>query len=285
MHRCTLLALLAAGLAVPSSALAETLGLPTVELPQDQAEVGEAQADGEAEPVDEGPGPRTSFWSGWSRTIELGLDGATGNTEAFNFRFATSTMRETDYLRTELSGTYDFGTNDGEESKNQARVLGVNDWKVPGKRHFYFGRGVYDFDEFQDWDSRLQLFGGVGYEILKERSLLDGGTDKADLRGRAGAGATREFGGVDNSWRPEALIGIEFDWMINERSSFDAYSNFFPALDDLDARIESGANYDILLSEEDSLTLRLGVEHRYDTEPGDANRSDFEYYILLVYEF
>jgi len=257
------------------------LDLPDVALPaQDAAE----NPDGAA--ADEGPADPTGFWSGWSRRAELGLLGATGNNESLNIRARIATERESDLLLTRASARYLFGTNEGEETQNEARIRGDNEWKVAGQKYFYFAQGIFDHDEFQDWDQRVQLFGGLGYEFYKDRSLLKGGKDKATLKGRAGAGFTREFGGDENAILPEAFLGVEFDWQISERSGFSVVSDLFPALDEAgDFRSVSAAEYNILLDEEMNLSLTLGAELEYDTRPGDAKRTDLLYYATVGFDF
>jgi len=228
----------------------------------------------------------TDFWSGWVRNIELGLTGSSGNTENLSIRAVFQTERKTDQLRTKLRARYLYSEDDGEESENEGRLRGENDWLFPGERYFLFSFGVYEFDEFQDWDTRLQLFGGGGYDFLKERALLEGGQDRASLSGRVGAGVTREFGGEDDDWVPEGLLGLDFLWEINDRQTFAAGTEVFPSLDDFgEVRTISYANYDILLAEENELTLRLGVEHEYDSDSGDAKENDVKYFITILATF
>ena len=97
---------------------------------------------------------------------------------------------------------------------------------------------------------------------------------------------TREFGTDDDEFRPEALIGLDFLWEINEGQTFAAGTEVFPSLNDLgEIRAVSYANYDILLSEENNLTLRLGVEHEYDSNTDDADENDLKYFITILATF
>ena len=263
-----------------TAAFGSEFGLPVVELPyQDE---GEAAA---VEGVVDSSEP-TSFWTGWTRSVELGLNGSSGNSESFDLRAIFETQRETDELRTMFRARYLYGEDDGTASENKARARFENDWKYPGERYFTFVLGIYEYDQFEDWDTRLQLFGGLGYEFLKERALLDGGQDRATLTGRVGAGATREFGGEDDKWHPEALLGLDFLWEINERNTFAAGTEVFPALDDFgELRAVSYASYDVLLSEDADVRLRMGVEHEYDSEPGSAKENDVNYFVTILATF
>ena len=272
---------IAAGLSLAATTLASDFGLEPLVLPAMPAQIGETvepeliQAD---EPV--------GFFEGWTRTAELGLDGSSGNTDNLSIRAIFQTERQTDELRTLLRARYLYSEDDGEESENQGRVRGENDWLFPGERYFIFAFGVYEFDEFQDWDTRLQLFTGLGYDFLKERALLEGGQDRATLKGRVGAGATREFGSSDDDWQAEALVGLDFFWQITERNSFAAGTEVFPSLSDLgEFRSISYAAYDVLLSEQNELRLRLGLEHEWDSDPGDAKEHDVKYFLTLLATF
>jgi putative salt-induced outer membrane protein YdiY len=276
-----------AGLAACSfaaTAWASDFGLPSLEFPY-QEQAPETDGDQGVAGVEDSSDP-TSFWSGWTRSVEFGLTGSAGNTENLNIRAIFETERETAQLRTLLRFRYLYGEDEGNVSENEGRVRGENDWLFPGERYFVFAFGVYEFDEFQDWDTRLQLFGGLGYEFLKERALLANGQDRATLTGRLGAGATREFGGSDDTWHPEALIGLDFVWEINDRNTFAAGTEVFPALDDFgEVRTVSYATYDVLLAEETDLRLRLGVEHEYDSDAGDAKENDVKYFVTILATF
>jgi hypothetical protein len=45
------------------------------------------------------------------------------------------------------------------------------------------------------------------------------------------------------------------------------------------------AAYEILIAPEWGLTLRLGIQDRYDSDPGDAKRNDFDYFSTLLLKF
>lgn len=263
-----------------SVAWASEFGLPTLEFPYQEEQA--AQADAGVEDTSEPVG----FFEGWVRTLEFGLNGSSGNTENLSIRGIFQTERSTDQLRTLFRARYLYSEDDGRKSENQGRLRGENDWLFPGERYFLFAFGVYEFDEFQDWDTRLQLFAGLGYDFLEERALLEGGQDRATLKGRIGAGTTREFGSSDDNWQAEAIIGLDFTWQITERNSFAAGTEVFPSLSDLgEFRSISYAAYDILLADDTDLRLRLGVEHEYDSDPGDAKENDVKYFVTILATF
>lgn len=237
---------------------------------------GDAQADS---PFEEET-TWTDFFRGWTGRVELGLNGSSGNTEAFNFRSAASATRTTERIETSGRISYTYGKNDGEETTNRGRLNVRNDWLLPDDSPWrVFATGDLQFDRFQDWDWRAAAFAGVGYEFID--------TERTFLLGRVGAGASREIGGSDNAINPEGLIGVDFRYRITERQRFTASADLYPDLDDFgEYRADGRAEYEILIDEESNLSLTLGVETRYDSQPGEGfRRNDFDYYALLVWTF
>lgn len=273
-----------AAISVATVAWGSDFGLPALEFPYQESDP-EAAGDAGVAGVEDTSGP-TSFWEGWTRTAEFGLTGSAGNTENLNIRAIFETERETDTLRTLFRARYLYGEDEGSVSENEGRARGENDWLFPGERYFIFAFGVYDYDEFQDWETRLQTFTGLGYDFLKERALLENGQDRASLTGRLGAGATREFGGTDDTWHPEAVLGVDFVWEINDRNTFAAGTEVFPALDDLgEFRAVSYVTHDVQLAETADLRLRVGIEHEYDSDSGTAKENDVKYFLTILATF
>ena len=220
-----------------------------------------------------------SFWEGWSRSVEVGLNGSTGNTERFNLRAALTTERLTKEMETRASMTYSIGTEEGNTTENKFIAAARNDWLVPDSKWRYFARGTLEYDEFQAWDWLLTANGGVGYDLIKDDEFL--------LIGRAGLGVSQKFGGdVDDRFRVEALVGGDFEWTITERQKLFVTADYYQAINLWPAyRITSTGGYEILVDPETNLSLRLGYDWQYDSDPGDAKRSDLDYFALLVWTF
>ena len=136
---------------------------------------------------------------------------------------------------------------------------------------------MYEYDEFQDWIHRVQLRAGAGYTFVDD--------EKHKLTGRAGFGATKNLRGSELAWRPEAILGARYEWDISEKQDFRAGSDVFLDVSDAgEARVESFAEWAIVLDEATNLNLVTGILHRYDTQPGgDAQRSDLDYYAVLAW--
>jgi len=219
------------------------------------------------------------LWKGWSGGVELGLNGSSGNTDRFNFRVGVNGSRETDFNLTVASFTYSYATENGNETQNRARLDARNDFKIGDTRWSIFAQGAFDYDEFQDWDLRIAAFVGVGYRLID--------TEKTRLNLRAGVGAQREIGGSNNKIRPEALLGADFFTQLTAKQKLTASVDVFPSLDrGGEFRSTAKAAWEILLDEEANLSLKIGVENRYDSQAADGfKKNDFDYYALLVFSF
>ncbi|MEZ6244361.1 MAG: DUF481 domain-containing protein [Phycisphaerales bacterium] len=238
---------------------------------------------GDAGGGEEVPPPPTSFWSGWDGSVEAGITGSDGNSESFNFRANLSLERLTNKMETRVGLTYKYATQDGAQNANRFEANARNDWLMPDSRWRFFVQGKYEFDEFQDWDSRISGFGGVGYEFIRPEDQEPNIT----LIGRAGIGGSQTIGGTNETFTPEALLGLDFAWDIKEGHKFAVTSELYPSLDEFgDFRWITDVNYEILLDAESHLYLKLGIEDRYDSNPGgSAKRNDIDYYATLGWKF
>ncbi len=235
-------------------------------------------------PSEQAPEPvSTSFWSGWDASVELGITGSDGNSESFNFRTALDAQRLTEKMETKLGLSYKYGTQNGTQNTNRFDARARNDWLFPGSRWRTFVQGSYEYDEFQAWDHRISGFGGVGYELIRPE---DQAPDMS-LLARAGIGGSQTIGGPNEEFRPEALLGLDYNWNIKEGQRFFVNTELFPSLDEVgDFRWITNAGYEIVLDQESNLYLKLGLEDRYDSNPGaGAKKNDIDYYVTLGWKF
>lgn len=235
------------------------------------------QPAGEAAAAPSTPADPPTFFRGWKWNAEFGLNGSSGNTETLNFRAGLNGKRETSKYDTTLGLTYAYGSEDGNKSKDRFEATARNDWKLDAPWRL-FAQGKLESDYFQDWDWRWSAYAGVGYEFIK--------SDKTTLMGRAGAGASQEIGGSENKIVPEALLGLDYTHKFNERNDIFANIDFYPALDRFGPyRFNTKAGWQILVDEKSNMSLKLGVEDRYDSTPEGRRRNDVDYFVLLVFSF
>jgi len=220
-----------------------------------------------------------SFWTGWTTSAELGLNGSTGNTERFNLRAGLNTERLTELMESRGSLSYTLGREEGETTESKFKASARNDWLIPDSRWRYFAKTNLEFDDQQDWEWLWTGSAGVGYEFID--------TDRTLLLGRVGLGFSREFGGSDNVWHPEGLLGVDYEYQITERSKVFASAEYLPDLGDFPAyRATAKAGYEVLLDEELNLSLKLGAEMKYDSTPGEGfKRADVDYFAVMVFTF
>lgn len=224
------------------------------------------------------PADPDSFFKGWKGDVEGGLNGSEGNSENLSFRAGVAATRETSKMKTTAALTYTYATSDGEKTKSRGVLDVRNDWNM-GERWIFFATGKAEYDEFQDWDWRLSAFAGPGYYFVKH--------DRTKLLGRVGLGLTREIGGSRDEFIPEGLLGLDVEHKLTQRQKVFASVDWLPDLSELwEYRLNAKAGWEILVDPEVNMTLKLGIEDRYNHNPGpDREKNDVEYFMLLAWNF
>lgn len=246
---------------------------------------GVVEIDGAPLPVDliaaqpEEPTPEEATAPEWETSLELGLNGSEGNTENLSLYSAFHATREiTDVEKFDFLANYKIQTRDGDRTENDLYLRGVQEWYLPeSPRWSVFLQADAEYDEFQDWDLRTSATLGIGYKIID--------SDDTTLTGRLGLGGAYEFGSPDERLIPEALIGYDFAHTINDRSRITSTGNLYPDLDETgEFRSRVDAAYELDMTDAGDWRLKLGVEHRYDSD-SDVTPWDFTYYAALVLSF
>lgn len=221
----------------------------------------------------------TGLLEGWDRHLELGVNGADGNSNTFLGRAGLHVGRKTDFHRTSIDGAFLLTRDDGEDTAKNAFLQAQHDFLAPHRRWFPFLLARWDYDDFRDFDHQLALSTGVGYDILK--------SERFELSGRLGAGVSRRWGGVDDDWTPEALIGVSGAFHVDSRQRVTFYVTQYPDLSDLaEYRNLAGAAYVVDVGERDGISLKLGLDNEYYSNVGpDKKRNDVKYYGALLYDF
>ena len=233
-----------------------------------------AAADGGLFPVIELP----KYWSGGA---DVGINGATGNSELFNIRVGVEAFRKT----TDNIFTTDFIYNlskQGQKTSTQQALLNARDEILfPGKDYTLFAATQVEYDELREYRFRVGIYGGVGYLWYDNDTLT--------FRTRVGAGATRELGGpnVKDRWVPEMVFGYDLRYRMTTRSSLVSITDYYPRIDDYSQyRVRFRAAYEVLLDPASGMLLRVGLQDRYDSSPGDGfNRNDITYFTSLGVHF
>jgi putative salt-induced outer membrane protein YdiY len=213
----------------------------------------------------------------WEGSFEIGVNGTSGNAQTFSMRTGASLKRETERTKTTLDMTYARTEADSVETQNDGFLRSRVDWKLGDSPWAVFSRLGLEYDEFKPFDVRVQLSGGLAYDIFD--------TETTELTSRFGAGASREVGGVDNDWQPEANFGVDLERKLTDRQKLTATVDYFPVWDDFsNYRIVSNAGWEILLSEASNLSMKVLVIDQYDSTPQGAKANDIDYSLLLLWK-
>lgn len=214
----------------------------------------------------------------WDRRLEAGVSGASGASDNQQAHVGFMADFENTEVRWKQRARFFRAESDGTETANSATVSLTRDDLLPGSPWFRFAGGEFDQDKFQDWRNRLGLNGGVGYQFTA--------TDRYRLLGRAGAGATYQWGGVDGEEvAPELLIGVDMKWKISRQQSINLTNTFYPGLKEGSGyRNVSAFDWIIDLNKEAGLGLKIGVNNEHDSKPDDGgDRNDFKYTSSLIW--
>ncbi|MED5331153.1 MAG: DUF481 domain-containing protein [Planctomycetota bacterium] len=215
----------------------------------------------------------------WEGSFTTSVNGARGNADNGSRRFGLDLTRENEKTLDTVTTLLRQATSDGDKTEDRFHGEIRREWLLAPSPWSPFVQGSVQFDEFTDWDRRLGVTGGVGYEILA--------SEKERLVARGGLGVRQEEGGEKDGWAPEMLLGIDWDRTLDERQRWGAHLDLFPNLEDSDDyRAVSGAFYETLLGLSTTWSLKAGVDHFYDAEPGDAKHPwDYNYYLGLGFRF
>jgi putative salt-induced outer membrane protein len=236
------------------------------------------------------------FASGASAQVALeanGLSGETsvagtaktGNTESTDVGLGLKLRHEGERWRHIFGGAFDWGRADGLNTKNRfassyevARLL--ND------RLYGFGRGAYAVDQFDGYDYRAMLGGGLGLDVLRgeERSWsLQGGPayridevePQFDDMGVLLAPAETQTSAALN-------LGSRFEAQINDAVSFRNETDVTSSADTNSFFNNASLTAELM----GAISARFSFEVRHDTgAPVGKEQTDTTSRAALVYSF
>lgn len=213
----------------------------------------------------------------WSGSFEIGINGSEGNADSFSMRVGGNLKKKTDWDQFEWKVTHAKTESRGIMTQNNAIMNAREEIFLGDTRWSVFQTTFLEYDEFKAFDLRLVLNAGVGYLYYK--------SDSTKLKGRFGAGTSREFDGPSDEWVPEGVFGIDFDHQFSKKQKITATVEYFPDWDDFsDYRLVTNVGWELLLDEVSNLNLKIGVIDRYDSTPHGLKPNDFDYSILLMWK-
>lgn len=225
-------------------------------------------------------------WSNWDSSVELGINGSSGNSDSFNVSSGFDLKQSNEMTETKIGLKYINNKSNAVLVAHNARL--TFDWekkfgamtvgRFEPSRWSWFIKNTYYYDDFRPFDLRIAINSGLGYKFFE--------SDLQMLKGRVGAGASREFGGVNDDWIPEALFGLDYRRQLSKRQKLEATVDFFPSWEDYsDYRVVTDVSWELLVDEETNMSLKLNVNDRYDSTPDGASANDIFYSLLMLWKF
>ena len=252
----------------------------------DHPQLGEVRISLEQLDLDTGEPPSpglfgTTFMRGWNRNIDLGWTGRWGSTNTINITAGLDFNYADEFTRWRLTGRYFFNrsSDTGDDQDHNARLDLRRDWLFPGHDWFAFSAFRYQFDKYENWRHRTVLSVGPGYNLVH--------TEAHNLDVRAAPTFTKEYAGSRDS-KGEFLFGVDYDWTISSRSSLrlanDFYFQYTPRLADF--RNLTTGEWRLGITEEPSLSLKIGGSNEYESTPDSGDKAnDLRYYLSLGLDF
>lgn len=213
----------------------------------------------------------------WDVGFQFGLNNATGNTEASSMQVGANAKRKTEEMVFTLKMQYSQGQNNGVENENQAFLMSRNEWTLGESPWNVFITGTLEYDQFRAFDLRLSSHAGLGYLFFD--------TERLEVAGRLGSGVSREYGGPDDEYVPEASLGGDFEWCITKAQKLSTNADYYPDWSDFtDYRINCEAGWEIALDGPMDISLKLSIIDRYDSTPNGRKHNDLSTALLVIWK-
>jgi putative salt-induced outer membrane protein YdiY len=212
----------------------------------------------------------------WDTGIELGINGSSGTSESLSVRTGGYMKRESRFSKLDLRTNYNYTTNSGLATQNNAELDARNDWLLDDRSPWtLYGTGNLFYDEFQAFDLQTSANTGVGYRFVHEPGL--------DFMARLGGGVSREIGGPDDRWVPESLVGFEYGQQLSAAQKFYGKLDYYPEWEEIgEYRLVADTGWEIVLVQPKNLSLKISASDRYDSTPNGAEPHLLNYSVLLL---
>lgn len=214
----------------------------------------------------------------WDSDLELGLSGTTGSTERTNLRFNFNGQWRLPTQSLAFRANYLLNIDRNDRTQNRLDLQARNEWFRSDRKWRNFVEGAAMFDEFKEFDVRGSGGAGFGYKLIMNETT--------DLLVRLGAGVSYPFGAPDAELVPELILGAEVKHKLTASQTLLGSIEAFPDLRETDEyrAIARGA-WELKLSGEHNLSLRLGVEYRVDTQALRDRQRETDYFASLIMKF
>jgi hypothetical protein len=214
----------------------------------------------------------------WSGRLQLGLNGAEGNSQQFMSRFTAKGKRETPDNKLTLDFLHILNHVDSELTQNNWLLDGRSEWPCWSSCWSVFVHNTTEFDDFKAFDYRVTADAGLLYKLIKNETT--------EFQLRAGAGFSHEYGVAEADYVPEASYGLTFDHQVAKRSKLLIKGDMYPDWRDWgDYRAQGEGAWEIKVNEDGNVSVRLSVIDRYDATPFDKKHNDLTYAAEAAWDF
>lgn len=216
--------------------------------------------------------------SPWSWGLEFGLNGTEGNTSVLKIRTGVDVRYDSPEDVFVVNAFHGLARQMGVTNENKALLNARNELTVYDNVG-WFQQLQIEYDEFRAIDLRAGLYTGATFNAIKDEMTL--------LSFRAGVGLVWESLIYDDSrWLAEGVVGFDFNQKITERTAFVSSTDYFwdlgrPTI----FRIRSRAAVEVLLDPDLNLTMRVGIQNRYDSRPEGSKKNDLDYFVTFLLRF
>jgi len=203
------------------------------------------------------------------------LNGADGNTTNSNLFFGFDGERE--YRGGELTFDLDYFYQQANSAVTMDRGVAKSRYEREFATSYvsWYLEGFFEYDNLRAYPGRLSTAAGLSKPLIE--------TDRFELTGRAGAGASKKIDAPEDEWRPELQFGMDYEYRLTERQRFFGFLDYYPDISDFGIyRLNYKLAWEALLEEDWGLAMRASLMNWYDSDPGPGTSANDLYYVLSL---
>jgi len=211
----------------------------------------------------------------WSGNVSLTFISNNGNTKSQNIGFNTRLVREKGLWRNTFK-LESLNENTGDARTAEKYFISLKADRKLSELDYIFGLIEHEDDDFSGYEYQTSLSAGYGRKLIN--------SDMVKLEIEVGPGYRRSLLDVDGSMEREGTLrgAINFDWTINETSSFREEVSVEAGEESTISK--SISKYRTQLNGRLSLTVSYEIKHTSNV-PSGTNKSDSTTLIALDYSF
>jgi putative salt-induced outer membrane protein YdiY len=215
----------------------------------------------------------------WTGSFEIGTSGSNGNTVQNTFRTEFKAQKKTEQKVIDLGFVFRRTTQNHDTTEENGRAEARVTWPEPDSPWGTFVGVSVEKDQFKDYSERVRVSGGRTYDFIDRPEEW--------LQGRFGAAVRKDIGAEEDDIELEGVLAADYWYKFSETSKFSASTEIYPVITGLGEFTSiTKAAWESKLADESPWVVKLGVEHRYDSDVEDDERStDWAYFASLGYTF